>query len=101
MVKPDLDFIINGYMAVRQNRVDGTGGGCVPSVKEDIPCRTIGVGKEMEYVVIEVWAERKNLVLINFYNSCKKLELNGCKEIEGVNGESVLWCGDFNAHNTL
>ncbi len=49
----------------------------------------------------EVWAESKKLVVIHFYNPCRKLELNRLEEIEGISKGSIVWCGDFNAHNTL
>ncbi|KAG5832008.1 hypothetical protein ANANG_G00286560 [Anguilla anguilla] len=100
-LKPSLDFRINGYVAIRQDRKDGAGGGCVTFVKEGIPYRNIDIGNELECVVIEVWAERKNLVVINFYNPCRKLELSRLEDIEGLNRGSIVWCGDFNAHNTL
>ncbi|XP_035277579.1 uncharacterized protein LOC118229593 [Anguilla anguilla] len=99
-LKPSLDFIINGYMAIRWDRKDGAGGGCVTFVKEGIPYRNIYIGNELECVVIVVWAERKNLVVINFYNPCRKLERR-LEDIEGLNRGSIVWCGDFNAHNTL
>lgn len=57
-----LDFRINGYVAIRWDRVDGTGGGCVTFVKEGIPFRAVGIETEIEYVGIEVWAERRRLL---------------------------------------
>lgn len=83
--------IINGYVAVRRDRVDGRGGGCVTFVKEGLPYRTAWIGTEMEHVVIEVWAERRKLVVVNFYNPWK-LELNRLEGMEGINGGSILWC---------
>ncbi len=32
-LKPNLDFIIYGYVAIRQNRVNGGGGGCYICIK--------------------------------------------------------------------
>lgn len=36
-----------------------------------------------------------------FYNPCKKLEIHLMESIEGQEEKRVIWCGDFNAHNTL
>jgi len=43
----------------------------------------------------------ENLVIIHFYNPCKRLELGLMEEVEGQEGRKVVWCGDFNAHNPL
>ena len=89
-LKPSSEFIINGYVAIRRERKDGAGGRCATLVKEGIPYRTIGIGTKLECVVIEVWAERKNLVVINFYNPCRKLELSRLEEIEEINKGSTV-----------
>lgn len=99
-LKPQLDFIIEGYVANRRDRRDGAGGGCVTFVKEIISYRTIVSGTELECVISEVCVEGKNLVVINFYNPCRKLELSKLEEIEKVNRGNTVWCGDFNAHST-
>lgn len=39
--------------------------------------------------------------MINNYNPCKNLELNKLTEIEGQDGNSAMWCVDFNAHSTM
>lgn len=41
------------------------------------------------------------MVVINYYNPCKRLELNKPKEVEGQSRNNGVWCGDLNAHNTL
>lgn len=41
------------------------------------------MGREQEYVVIHVWGERNKFALINYYNTCKKLEWNKLEGIEG------------------
>ena len=100
-LKPHWDFVIYGYVSARRDREEGAGGGCVTFVRQGIPYRVLGVGAEQEYVAIEVWGESKKLVVINYYNLCKKLELNKLREVEGQSRNNVIWCGDFNAHNTL
>lgn len=54
-LKPNLDFVLSGYIAIRQDRREGGGGGCVTFVKQGIPYRVISLGNEQEYVGIEVW----------------------------------------------
>lgn len=39
--------------------------------------------------------------MINFYNPCKKLQNVILEEIVELSGNIVVWCGDFNSHNTL
>lgn len=47
-------------------------------------------------MVIEVLVEGKELVAVDYYNPCLKLELNKSEEIEGHGSASIVWCGDFN-----
>lgn len=100
-LKPNLDFIIYGYVSVRQDRENGGGGGCITFIRQGIPHRVLGIGKEQEYVVVETWGERKRIVVINYYNPCRKLDINNLEEIEGQDNNNIVWCGDFNAHNAL
>lgn len=99
-LNPKLDFVLHGYVVVRRDRIQGVGGGCVTFIKQGIPYRILGVGREQEYVVVKIWA-RKEVTVVNYYNPCKKLELMKLEEIEGQDGSNVIWCGDFNGHNTL
>ncbi len=39
--------------------------------------------------------------MIHFYNLCKKLQNVILEEIVELSGNTVVWCGDFNSHNTL
>ena len=102
-LKPNLDFIITGYVAVRRDRAEGVGGGCrcVTFVKEGIPYRVIDTGVEMETIIIEIWRGKRKLAIINFYNPCRKLGIKKLEEMEGKSNGNTVWCGDFNAHNTL
>lgn len=54
----------------------------------------------MEYVVVKVWIGKKSLVIINYYNPCKRLELNRLEGMKGLDKGNVL-CGDINAPNEL
>ncbi len=100
-LKPKLEFVLKGYIRVRRDREAGKGGGCITFVKEGIPYRVLEKGVELEYIVLEIWIEKNNYVIINIYNPCKRLMLNHLEEIKGLNGEKVICCGDFNAHSSL
>lgn len=98
---PKLDFSIKGYSSVRRDRENGRGGGIVTLVQKGIQFREIKRGKELEYLVLEVWTGKESMMIINFYNPCRQLDLGQLGEIwEGTKGR-VMWCGDFNAHSIL
>lgn len=100
-LNPTLEFVLKGYISVRRDREEGKGGGCVNFVKEGIPYRVLDKGEAMEYIVVEIWFGNKSYIIINFYNPCKRLTQEGMETITGLRGSRVIWCGDFNAHNTL
>ena len=99
-LKPQLDFVIVGYLSVRKDRENGTGGGVAIFVREDIQFRSVEIGKE-ELVVIEMWIGGKSVMMVNFYNPCKRLDLASLVEVSNNLQGSVVWTGDFNAHSTL
>lgn len=70
-LKPNLDFVLHGYVTVRRDRIEGAGGGCITFIKQGIPYRVLGIGREQEYVVVEMWAG-KEVTIVNYYNPCKK-----------------------------
>lgn len=43
----------------------------------------------------------QSIKVIHFYNLCEKLSKNVMKKIRGRINQKVVWCGDFNDHNTL
>lgn len=45
-------------------------------MKEGIPYTVVDIDKEEEDEVIKVWAEMKELVIINYCNPCKRSELH-------------------------
>lgn len=75
-LKPRFDFVLTNYVGIRRDREKGSGGGCITFIKQGVPYRVLGIGKEQEYVVVEVWAENKKIVVINYYNPCRQLQLN-------------------------
>jgi hypothetical protein len=41
------------------------------------------------------------MIIVNFYNMCKRLELMAFENVEGQDRRQLMWCVVFNAHNTL
>lgn len=55
------------YVAIRKDRGNGgKGEGCATFIKKDVPHRVFGLGQDQKYAVVEVWFERKELVVINY-----------------------------------
>lgn len=72
-LRPHLDFIIPGYCSIRSDR----------------------------YVMVEIFSASSNIKLHHFYNPCRELSVEMFDEISGELGSTEIWCGDFNAHNSL
>lgn len=100
-LKPILEYRILNYIAVRCDRDEGVGGGCATFIKEDIPFRVVNKGKEEEYIAVEIWTKGGKFIIINYYNPCRKLDINKLKNIQGQTRNHIIWCGDFNSHSTL
>lgn len=99
---PHLDFIIPGYESVRFDREGNQGGGCATFVRDGISFKRIATSIEIECVIIEVYKSDWNLVVVNLYNPCKSLSLDVLEDIIMRQGKrKEIWCGDFNAHNSL
>jgi len=100
-LRPQLDFVIPGYNSVRCDRIGKQGGGCVTFIKENLAHRRVTVPNEYECVVVEMYSPRGNIKVVNFYNPCKKLSMQTFHKISESVDSREIWCGDFNAHNTL
>lgn len=51
-------------------------------------CRVLGVRRKVhEYVVVEVWVDRRKIGIINYYNAQTQLLLNELEKVEGQNGD--------------
>lgn len=72
-LKPSLDFIIYGYTAVRKDRSSAIGGGVITFIQQYCNYRTICVEKNLEMVIIEIWANKTKFKIVNFYNPCQKI----------------------------
>lgn len=75
MVEAFLDFRVYGYVAVRYDREEGNGGGCLALIKEGIPLKIGEREGDLEYAVIKVWIGGKVIMVVNFYNPCKKVRV--------------------------
>lgn len=100
-LKPNLDCVIRGYVAVRRDRSEGSGGGCATFIKQGLPYKILGLGKELEYMMVEIMIGQKSVVIIHFYNPCRRLDLELMEEVEGQDRQKVMLCGDFNGHSPL
>lgn len=100
-LKSHLDFVIQGYGVVRKDRKVGNGGGVATFIQNQVQYRVINEFEEYEVVAIDIYAEKQNIQVINFYNPCDRLNKGLEKVIGSRSGYKVIWCGDFNAHNTL
>lgn len=100
-LKPHLDFVLKGYISIRHDRRKERGGGCMTFVRDGISYRHLSTAEEHECIVIEIFnGDNGKYTVVNYYNPCKALtnELLG-NIIKRSHRE--LWCGDFNAHNSL
>lgn len=47
-LKLSLNFVLYGFVAIRRDRTQGLGGGCVTFVKEGFPYTVVGSGGDKE-----------------------------------------------------
>ncbi len=100
-LKPQLNFVLQGYVVIRKDRKQGNGGGVATFIKQGVGYRNVEESVDKEVVVMEVWEGSHSIKVINFYNPCEKLSKEVLESIRGNTNQKVIWCGDFNAHNTL
>jgi len=48
-----------------------------------------------------MWDRGEAISIINYYNPCKRLDLNNLLRIGGQDGSKIIWCADFNAHSSI
>ncbi|KAK7899409.1 hypothetical protein WMY93_020262 [Mugilogobius chulae] len=96
-----VEAVKQGYIAIRQDRQTGSGGGCATFIKNGMQYRLLRKDKVNESMAVSVWCRNKEVTVINYYNPCQRLELDGLLQLQGQERSHVIWCGDFNAHNTL
>ena len=93
--KTTLDFVIKGYDRIHRARVEGSGGGCIIFVKQEMQYRVLNKGKEWEMIVIEVWTKDGLIKIANFYNPCKKFSLELLEELAVNLDGKIICCGDL------
>lgn len=96
-LRPNLVFSIKGYDSIRRDREGGSGAGCGIFIKRGIQYQILGNGKELEYIVVEIWGLEGQCKTVNFNNPCKLLSHDVMEELMGYLEGNVVWCGDFNA----
>ncbi len=91
------------YIGIRNDRENGGrgGGGCATFIKQDVPYRVLEKGEDLEYIMVVLWERGEEVVIINYYNPCKRLEVDKLLSIQGNNRHKVIWCADFNAHSKI
>ena len=72
-LKPQLDFIIQGYTTIRNDREVGKGRGVATFIQSGINYSVSSVGKEQESICIKTWTGNNRVTIINYYNPCNKL----------------------------
>ena len=100
-LKPQLDFTMKGYVAVRKDRESGRGGGVATFIQNGLYHKIVHVSTEHESIVIKVWIDRGKIDIINYYNPCEKLNQNILEDVGGPMQDKIIWCGDFNSPNPL
>ncbi len=100
-LKPNLDFVIHGYIVLKKDRIDGGGCGCDIFFKLGLPYRLIEMGVDQEYIAVEVWERGEGISVINYYNPCKRLLIDNLLIIQGQDRQKVIWCADFYAHSPM
>lgn len=100
-LKSSFDFIIHGYTVIRKDRCSGAGGGVATFIQQGLSFRSLNIQNEMEILVSEIWAGNVKFTVINFYNPCQRLTREMLENICVNWNDRVVFCGDFNAHNTL
>lgn len=99
-LKPQLNFVLQGYQLIRKDRKKGNGGGVATFIKQRVGYRNVEVSEDQEVLMMEVWEGNQSIKIINLYNPCERLSKNAMEIIRGHTNQKVVWCGDFNAHNT-
>ncbi|XP_059411379.1 uncharacterized protein LOC132144830 [Carassius carassius] len=100
-LKPQLDFIIQGYTAIRNDRKDRQGGGVATFVQDGLRYKVENMGQEYESVVVKIWIGNDQVSVVNFYNPSKRLSIEDLGAVSGQSQGKIVWCGDFNSYNVL
>lgn len=75
-LKPHVDFVLQGYTVIRQDRKNGSGGGCATVVKNGVQYRILKKDGANEFLVVGAWCKDKEIAVLNIYNPCQRLEMD-------------------------
>lgn len=81
IVKAAANDLFN-YNAVRCDREEGVGGGCITFIKNSMQYRVVSIGKDEECVAKEIWTREGQFTIIMYYNPCRRLDTNKLKQIQ-------------------
>ena len=96
----NVSYIPN-YFCVCRNRHDGRRGGLAIYLKKDITFQVMKVQGNIEYQRVDISSKKGIISIINYYNPCKKIEIEELNNmIQNVPGKLII-LGDFNSHNPL
>ncbi len=93
-LKPQLNFVLQGYVVIPKDRKQGNGGGVATFIKQGVGYRNVEESVDKEVVVMEVWEGSHSIKVINFYNPCEKLSKEVLESIRGNTNQKVIWCAD-------
>lgn len=80
-LKPQFDFTIRGYNAVRNDSKHSRGGGTATFIKSGMKFKVEKINTNYESILIKVWTER---CCRHYYNLCDKLNQSILEEVMGV-----------------
>lgn len=67
--------------------------------RDNIPYRIEGKGEE--FVDLKIYTTKGTIKILNFYTSCKRLDINKPKQTQGQSLGYISWKANFKAHITL
>lgn len=71
MLKTNIRFFIKGFHSLKMNQQEGSGGGRVIFIKQEVQHQIIEKGKELEYVVVKIRGKEGKCKRIIYYNPYK------------------------------
>lgn len=73
-LKPQLNFVLQGYQLIRKDRKKGIGGGVATFIKQGVGYRNVEVSEDQEVLMMEVWEGNQSIKIIHFYNPCERFK---------------------------
>ena len=70
-------------------------------IDQNIPFKEYPTDPNLEIQIIEIQMKSQKVIIINYYNPCKKIDKTNIMHILKHFKGNIIMCGDFNAHNIL